>query len=493
MCPCIYSTDNHPATFGTRFSFLGRDTSEPSPLPKNDLFASTMTFPNSYLFRTLSYLHRSQKTTVPFLPSNFFLQHIFLRQLHSTMPRRKSERLIRSRDANENKASNSPSVLKFVDDEAEEDKPQLKEKQTTFSMALPAVTPDAKIQHSRTSKVSPPRRPPKKTARITRPRILATPEFGHHPMWGETPEELQASINFVTPRNQDAYGNMLDPDANNDKKMPANTKTGALLDNNGSGNIVAANSSLFVGDVNQQASKPASALSTVLPVKSVDSNATSSDDSMANYTPVLARPRRSIVRNTGYVYYEHLHGGLALFRVEDSQSGRDAYIEQVVHGLRRPEFRNFQIFPGWLSLHANTNDKLPGNKDPYFARGILLFKGSIKVKAAQTTTQFFKTFTSFLNNWTYAGGRLDCAKEEGGHWYHYLPSHVVDRTPKDKRKLCDLLCISDSLSIVKSIATETLGYSTEHYQQDKKFTTMYFNPPYTPAMMAALHMDTPNG
>jgi hypothetical protein len=37
---------------------------------------------------------------------------------------------------------------------------------------------------------------------------------GHHHhqmMWGETPEELQASINFKTPDDQDAYGNKVNP------------------------------------------------------------------------------------------------------------------------------------------------------------------------------------------------------------------------------------------------------------------------------------------
>ena len=90
--------------------------------------------------------------------------------------------------------------------------------------------------------------------------------------------------------------------------------------------------------------------------------------------------------------------------------------------------------------------------------------------------------------------KLDCVKDEGGHWYHYLPSQsIIDRTPKDKRKLCDLLCIHDSLFIVKSIATDILGHSSEYYMQDKKFTSMYFNPPYTPVMMAALRMETPEG
>ena len=33
----------------------------------------------------------------------------------------------------------------------------------------------------------------------------------HAPMWGETPEELRASINFETPDDEDAYGNKLIP------------------------------------------------------------------------------------------------------------------------------------------------------------------------------------------------------------------------------------------------------------------------------------------
>jgi hypothetical protein len=44
-----------------------------------------------------------------------------------------------------------------------------------------------------------------------KPRLTSTPAFGHHPKWGETPEELSASINFETPEDQDAYGNKLDP------------------------------------------------------------------------------------------------------------------------------------------------------------------------------------------------------------------------------------------------------------------------------------------
>ena len=143
---------------------------------------------------------------------------------------------------------------------------------------------------------------------------------------------------------------------------------------------------------------------------------------MADFVSALACPPRqfhSPVKNTGYVYYEHLHGGLTPFRVEDSESGRDAFMEQAIHGLDRPEFKEFKVFHGWLSLHANTNDKLKGNRDPACARGIILFKGSIKSQARQTTASFFKTLTTFMNYWTYASGKLNCVKDEGGHWYHY--------------------------------------------------------------------------
>jgi hypothetical protein len=162
--------------------------------------------------------------------------------------------------------------------------------------------------------------------------------------------------------------------------------------------------------------------------------------------------------------------------------------------LNRTEFREFKTFPVWLSARPNTDDKLTGNRDPFYARGIVLFKGSTKKEAEETVSSFFDTLTTFLNNWTYAGKKLDCVTDEGGHWYHYVASQsTLDRTPKNKRKLCDLVCIHDSFSIVKSIATETLGYSSEHYPGNKKFTTMYFNPPYTPVMMSALRMETSEG
>jgi hypothetical protein len=44
--------------------------------------------------------------------------------------------------------------------------------------------------------------------------VAAAPKFGHHPMWGETQEELQASVNFETPDGQDACGNKLNPGKN---------------------------------------------------------------------------------------------------------------------------------------------------------------------------------------------------------------------------------------------------------------------------------------
>jgi hypothetical protein len=403
--------------------------------------------------------------------------------------RRKSNRL----SAKKEKAPNS--VTKFMDDEAEEDKPELKEKQTTFSMATPAVTPDSKLQHSKISKVPRPSRPAKKAARFE-PHILATPDFGHHPRYGENKDELIASINFKTPDGQDAYGNILYPGENNDFKMPA--KEDALVP---SADEVPATPHIFdPNQVNQEASKPSSVLPTKRPMKSIDDkDASSSDDSMAEYVPRLAPLPHSIVKtaspvNTGYVYYEHLHGGLAIFRVEDAESGRDAYIEQAIRGLVRPEFAGFKTFQGWLSLHANTDDRLAGNRDPFKAKCIILFKGSIKKEAKETTARFFKTLTTFLNQWKYARGKLECVKHEGGHWYNYQPSQsTFDRTQKDKRKLCDLVCTQDSLSIVRSIAIDTFDYSSDCCYQDKNFTTKYFNPPYTPAMMASLQMDTPNG
>jgi hypothetical protein len=231
-------------------------------------------------------------------------------------------------------------------------------------------------------------------------------------------------------------------------------------------------------------------------VESINSNNASSDDSMAECSPASAHPRHSVVKNTGHTCYKHFHGRLVLFlRVEDSESGHDACIKQVVHGLSRPEFKEFKaFFPGWLSLHANNTDgKLAGKREPHFARGIVLFKGLIKKEAAQTTARSFKTSTTFLNDWTHAGRRLNCVKDEGGHWCHCLPSQgAVDRAPKDKRKLGDLICVHDSLSIVKSIATETLGCSSKCCQQDKKFTTMCLNPQCAPVMMTALQMETPS-
>jgi hypothetical protein len=251
--------------------------------------------------------------------------------------------------------------------------------------------------------------------------------------------------------------------------------------------------------VDQEASKPSSVLPTKRPMESIDDkDAASSDDSMKDYAPRLPLLPHSIVKtesisNTGYVYYEHLHGGLALFRVEDANTGRDAYIEQAIRGLDKPEFAEFRAFHGWLSLHANTDDKLPGNRYPYYGKAIILFKGSIKKEAEETTARFFKILTTFLNQWKYAGGKLECTKHEGGHWYNYRPSQSCDRTQKDKRKLSDLVCTHDSLSIVRTIAIDALNYPSEFCYQDKNFTTKYFNPPCTPAMMADLQMDTPNG
>ena len=99
-----------------------------------------------------------------------------------------------------------------------------------------------------------------------------------------------------------------------------------------------------------------------------------------------------------------------------------------------------------------------------------------------------------MNDWTYISGKLKCVKHEGGHWYHYQPLQgLIDRTPKNKKKLGDMICTNESLFIVKSIATEIIGYSSENYMENKKFTTMYFNPPYTPAIMTSLHMNTAQG
>jgi len=50
---------------------------------------------------------------------------------------------------------------------------------------------------------------PSRKAASFEPHITGTPDFGHHPKWGETPEELRASINFETPDDEDAYGNKL--------------------------------------------------------------------------------------------------------------------------------------------------------------------------------------------------------------------------------------------------------------------------------------------
>jgi hypothetical protein len=115
----------------------------------------------------------------------------------------------------------------------------------------------------------------------------------------------------------------------------------------------------------------------------------------------------------------------------------------------------------------------------------------MKGEAADTTACFLKTLTAFLNNWTYAGRRL--VKDTSGHWYSYIQSPgIIDRTPKkDKRRLCDLVCIHDSFAIVRSIAIEMLG--NPNYQKDKKFTTMYFSPPYSAVMMANLDMNTAQG
>ena len=402
--------------------------------------------------------------------------------------RRKSNKV----NAKKEKAPNS--VAKFMDDEAEEDKPELKEKQTTFSMATPAVTPDSKLQHSKISKVPRASRPAKKAARFE-PHILATPNFGHHPKWGESTDELNASINFKTPDGQDAYGNILHPRENNNKKMPA--KEDNLV---ASADEVPATPHVFhPNQVDQEASKPSSVLPTKRSVESIDDkDAASSDDSMKDYVPRLALLPRSIVKTesrlyTGYVYYEHLQGGLTLFRVEHADNGRDACIEQAARGLIKPEFAGFRAFQGWLSLHANTDDKLPGNKDPYKAKGIILFKGTIKKEAEETTARFFKILTTFLNEWKYAKKKLEYVKYEGGHWFNYQPSQSFDRTQKDKRKLCDLVCTHDSLSIVRTIAIDALNYSSECCYQDKNFTTKCFNAPCTPAIMAALQMDTPDG
>jgi hypothetical protein len=54
--------------------------------------------------------------------------------------------------------------------------------------------------------------------------------------------------------------------------------------------------------------------------------------------------------------------------------------------------------------------------------------------------------------------------------------HKMRHRHLNRCTLCDLLCVHDSLSIVKSIATETLDYSSKCCQQDKKFTAMCLNP-----------------
>lgn len=391
------------------------------------------------------------------------------------MPRRKSKRLMRYLDSSGREDETDPLFLaKYIDDETEEEKPSPKEKQTNFSMAVPAVTPDSKRQRSKKSKPAP--------LENLKERIHAGYSFGEYPKWGETPEELSASINFETPEGQDSYGNILEQTKNKDKKMAARVpiKDKTLVDTDPLPN-----------EENEKASKHISVLLPAeQPTESIH-DSVSDIDSMEEYRFALARPRRSLLKNTGYVYYEHLHGGLVLFRVQDSESGRDAYIEQAIHGLEKPEFQGFVTYYGWLSAHANTDTRLPSNKEPYFSRGIILLKGSFKKEAAQTTTRFFKALTKFLNGWMYMNRRLTKIKEEGSHWYHYLASEgIVDRTSKDKRKLCDVMSIHDTLAIVKSIATNTLGYSSDNYWQDKKFTNMYFNPPYTPEMMAELRLGT---
>ena len=394
-----------------------------------------------------------------------------------------------------------PKLNKFIDDEAEEDKLPQKEKQTTFSMAVPPVTPDKKLPYSKTSNVSGPCSHKKKAARLE-PHITSTPDFGHHPKWGETPEELRACINFETPDGQDALGNILDLGDNNNTKIVAKAQVNSdhseeKVNEEPSEPKAQVNSDHSKEKVNEEASEPISILLAKRPLQNIDSNDASSDDSMADFVSALARPSRQFhypIKNTGYVYYEHLHGGLTLFRVEDSENGRDAFMEQAIHGLDKPVFKDFKVFPGWLSLHANTNDKLKGNREPYFARAIVLFKGSIKSEAAKTTDSFLKTLTNFMNDWTFISGQLKCVKHEGGHWYHYQPLQgLIDRTPKNKKKLGDMICTNESLFIVKSIATEIIGYSSENYMENKKFTTMYFNPPYTPAIMTSLHMDTAQG
>ena len=155
-------------------------------------------------------------------------------------------------------------------------------------MALPMVTPDSKRQYPKTSKIPPAQRPTEKAAGETVPRILAAPKFGHYPRWGETPEELRASMNFETPDGQDAYGNMLNPSENNDKKMPAKTDT--LVDTDSSAEKASTNINRFVNKVNQEASKPASVRPTQRLMKNIDCNDVSSEEPMAEYAPALPGP-----------------------------------------------------------------------------------------------------------------------------------------------------------------------------------------------------------
>jgi hypothetical protein len=201
------------------------------------------------------------------------------------MPRRRKSNKL---NAKKEKALNS--VAKFMDDEAEEDEPELKEKQTTFSMATPAVSPDSKLQHSKMSKV--PRA--KKAARFE-PHIRAAPDFGHHPRWGESAEELNASINFKTPNGQDACGNILYPRENNNNKMPVkednmvaemiSRMTPSIRSNFNQVDQEASKEDNMVAEmisrmtpsirsnfdqVDQEASKPSSVLPTKRPMESID-------------------------------------------------------------------------------------------------------------------------------------------------------------------------------------------------------------------------------
>jgi hypothetical protein len=146
-------------------------------------------------------------------------------------------------------------------------------------------------------------------------------------------------------------------------------------------------------------------------------------------------------------------------------------------------FDTHVCWPVELTTTANSDAPLPAHNTAYTAMAALLYKGpGNKFKRKMELETFLKDYSSFLGENSYNSIRKIFKRHQPTDQYVIPSKGPTDNTKKPKRKLGDIVQLSQASTAVARIAN-LLGINTFEYPNHKDLTTLYFNPPYTQDMV----------